>query len=251
MKFLRILRAALAFFIFGLGSLSLSLGILPLFKLFIRNEAKKKQAAVWLIQFTFKIFIFLLSALWLIKVDISEEDRRFLAQLEGALVVANHPSLIDIVILISLVNRPVCITKGKLLNNFFVRSIIQSAYIANVGDIDEVVQQSAASLKSNYNFIIFPEGTRTVAGQKNKPPLKRGAAQIALQAGADIIPIHIGLEPPILQKGKSWHDVGEARAIYRLEVQKPIKTSSFSGNNASANINSRKITELLKSSLKL
>lgn len=250
LKFLRIIRGALAFSIFGIGSLSLSLAVLPLFHLFFRNAAKKQHAAVLLIQLTFKIFIFLLKALWLIKVDISEDDRRFLAGLEGALVVANHPSLIDIVILISIVNRPVCITKGKLLSNFFVRNIIQNAYIANNGDIDGLVRQSAASLEQNYNLIIFPEGTRTVAEEKNKP-LKRGSAQIAIQAGADIVPVHIGLDPVILRKGKGWHDVGSKRAIYRLKVEETVKTASLVDANLSSNINSRKITELLKIRLKI
>ena len=77
-------------------------------------------------------------------------------------------------------------------------------------------------------MIIFPEGTRTRPETAGKP-LKRGAAQIALRADADILPIHIKTENLVgLGKHESLfkvHIQGYARLI--LEPHAMIAIDSF------------------------
>ena len=122
----------------------------------------------------------------------------------GYLVVANHPSLIDVVFLVSLMPAVDCIVKDALWRNPFLRwPVLWGGYLPN-GDGDELVERCAERLKAGHALLVFPEGTRTVP---NAPlAMRRGAAQIALASRADILPVTILCEPLMLAKTQAWHE---------------------------------------------
>ncbi|HIE82439.1 MAG TPA: 1-acyl-sn-glycerol-3-phosphate acyltransferase, partial [Dehalococcoidia bacterium] len=133
------------------------------------------------------------------------------------LIVANHPTLIDIVFIIARVPNADCIVKSNLLRNPFMYGAISlSGYIASE-DPSVVMSQAISSLKRGNNLVIFPEGTRS---QRNAPlRFHRGAANIALRSAAPIRPIVIRCEPLTLGKGESWHHIPERPAHYDIIAQ--------------------------------
>ncbi|MGH9740126.1 MAG: lysophospholipid acyltransferase family protein [Candidatus Acidiferrales bacterium] len=62
-------------------------------------------------------------------------------------------------------------------------------------NLDEV----ARHLKDGLSLLVFAEGTRSPDGRLRK--LKKGAAQMAIHAGAPIVPVAIAGTPPIIPKG--------------------------------------------------
>lgn len=90
----------------------------------------------------------------------------------GQMIIANHPSLIDVVFLIGLVRRANCVVKKSLWENPFTRGPLRSTeYISNDGSMD-MLDAAANALQSGQTLIIFPEGTRTQPGQA--PAFHRG-----------------------------------------------------------------------------
>lgn len=159
----------------------------------------------------------LMSALGLIAVKI---ENLAALKAKGKIIVANHPSLIDVVILISYIPNADCIVKSSLGNNFFMRGVIKAAgYIPNSTNLEELLSACSSSLKKGNNLIIFPEGTRSVPGKQTR--ISRGAAHIAVHSGCDILPIRINCYPPGLLKNQKWYKVADEKMKYVLKV-KPV-----------------------------
>ena len=134
----------------------------------------------------------------------------------GQLIVANHPSLIDVVFIVSLLPQVDCIVKAQLWRNPFLRwPVIWAGYIRNtIGN--ELVAQCAASLRQGRSLLLFPEGTRTRPGQSFS--MQRGAAQIAIASGLNLRAITISCYPPMLGKNVPWYRVPAYKAHWIINV---------------------------------
>ena len=84
-----------------------------------------------------------------------------MANLSGKIIVASHPTFIDIVILIGLIPNSTCLAKKDTLKNPLFRNIVKSIYIINDIDLDDFKTETDKFLKEGFNIIIFPTGTRT------------------------------------------------------------------------------------------
>lgn len=200
----RQLATGLAFSVFGLGGLLLPVYALPWLLLTPRGERREARAR-WLVQQNFRLFMRFMRFVGIM--DYSVEN---LAELQrpGQLILANHPSLIDVVFLISLLPRADCVVKSDLLRNPSMRGVISLAgYIAN-SDPEAVLQAARSTLARGNSLIIFPEGTRSAPGQPIR--MQRGAANVALRLGQAIRPVVIEVSPPTLTKGLPWYRVPES-----------------------------------------
>lgn len=220
-QMIRIIRSFLCvicFAIFGGGALGLGGIVFPIMLLFCRRPSSRRRILSQSIHGSWKFFVWLMSAMRLISVKY--DDINSLKHLRRHIVIANHPSLIDVVILISLIPRSVCVVKKSLFHNIFVKRVIQHIYLSNDMDATEFITRGTEFLDAGYNIVIFPEGTRTVAGRRVR--LHRGFAYLHLKTGRPILPIHIENVPPILGKKQKWYDVGTKTSVYTLKLRKKI-----------------------------
>lgn len=216
-RFIRSVLSGFCFSIFGIGGLVAGTLIAP-FPLLLCNKRNQRRILSGTVHYLWKIFVGLMCALRLIDVKIQNEEK--MKQLRGNIVVANHPSLIDVVILVSRIPHSICVVKGSLFKNFFIKFLIRHVYLSNSMQPDEFMQQATDCLNDDYNIIIFPEGTRTV---KNKPiHLHRGFAYLHLHSKHDIQPIHIKNTPHILGKHSKWYDVSDKTSVYTIKMLTPI-----------------------------
>jgi 1-acyl-sn-glycerol-3-phosphate acyltransferase len=243
----RIAKAGFCFFVFGIGSLIIASTILPVIAVSSKCHDKKSKRARMAIYLSWRFFVFLMSICDSISVKIKNFEK--LKNIKGQIIVANHPSLIDVVILISCIPQADCIVKGSLAENFFMKNIIKSLYIVNSLDFEKVLSKCDESLKKGHNLIVFPEGTRTVPGQKSQ--ISRGTAHIAIQTHSNILPIRINCNPPGLLKNQKWHHVPEKRMEYVLEVKDLIKIDEFINNKADKPIMARRLTDKFKEALEI
>jgi 1-acyl-sn-glycerol-3-phosphate acyltransferase len=111
-------------------------------------------------------------------------------------VIANHPSLIDVVVLIAFIRDANCVVKQSLWDNPCMRGPIRAAgYISNSGSMD-MLEEAAGALEQGQTLIVFPEGTRTTPGQA--PEFHRGAAAIAVRGASVVTPVVISVTPTTL-----------------------------------------------------
>lgn len=217
-RFIRSFLCMLCFFIFGAGALGLGGIIFPIMLFIYRTPAARRKILSHSIHVSWRFFVWLMVMMRLISVKCDQMDK--LKKLSGRIVVANHPSLIDVVILISIIPNSVCVVKKSLFHNVFIKKVIRHIYLSNDMDAKEFIARGTDFLDDGYNIIIFPEGTRTVSGRKIR--LHRGFAYLHMNSGYPILPIHIDNKPPILGKTQKWYDIGTKTSIYTLTLKDEI-----------------------------
>ena len=241
-RFIRSCLSGFCFVLFGIGGFVIGTLIFPIVYLFMGK--KRRVVSVNIIHTVWKFFVWIMSGTGLISVKISEFDKEKILQSRGRVIVANHPSLIDVVILVSIIPNAVCVVKERLLRNIWMSFIVRMVYITNNGDVANFLDEAGRLLETGFNIIIFPEGTRTKQGDKEHK-LYRGFAQLALHSGADILPIRISCDTPVLGKGQMWWNVGSKTIEFRLFVMDLICIKNFE-NCGNFHGNARKITEFVR-----
>lgn len=218
----RVLATAIAFTMFGLGGVVLRVVIFPVLQAFVRDPARRVKYARLTIHHAFRAFIGLMRGLGILRYHIDGLEK---LGGRGQLVLANHPTLIDVVFLISLLPNADCVVKSSLARNPFTRGPVRATnYICNDGGAD-LVQECIASVKTGNSLVIFPEGTRTpVHGPMH---LQRGAANIAVRGACDITPVTISCVPLSLTKGLPWWQVPRRRMQFTIRVHDAIPVAPF------------------------
>ena len=150
----------------------------------------------------------------------------------GVILVANHPSLIDYVLIASRLEHINCVVKEALRHNFFLRGIVKATgYLAN-DDPEAFLQQGSACLAQGEDLLIFPEGTRT--SRQREFRLRRGAAALAVHSGRPLQVITITLSTEFLSKEKRWYHVPSTCPEYVLSVGEKLSPGELSEPSLSA-----------------
>lgn len=237
----RIVGTALSFAAFGLGGLLLRVLVFPLVRVFSRDRATLQRRARALIRASFAGHIGVMHRLGVMTYEFNGLDR---LERKGLLVLANHPTLVDVVLLVSRLPNTDCVVKSKLANNPFTRGPVRATgYICNdngAGLVDDCI----ASVRSGYNLLIFPEGTRTPRGEL-LGPLQRGAANIAVRGGFDVTPVVICCEPRTLGKGEKWYRVPARRFHLSVDVLPDLPVAPFLADGSPEPLAARRLTAAL------
>jgi 1-acyl-sn-glycerol-3-phosphate acyltransferase len=164
----------------------------------------------------------------IVNLEVSEEDRKALRQLSSKIIVANHPSLLDAVMVFSLIPNADCIVQGYVARTI-MRIIAEQMYILNNRSFQDLIDNCIASLDRGNCLVIFPEGTRTP--RTGNPVLKKGAARLALLTGHDIIPLRIGgTDKYGLGKKDPWAGFNHTeRYVYRIHMGAPLSPKKYAG----------------------
>ena len=237
----RVLMKVFCFGIFGFGSFSLGILVFPLIFLLVRSEEKKDRIMRDLIRWAFAAFTLLMRSLGLITVQWSGQLENLNSR-KGRIIIANHPSLIDIVILMSRIRNADCIVKQSLFRFPLVRHVVGKLYISNELVDLALIDAGVRSLNSGKTLVIFPEGTRS--GVSGTVSIKRGAARIALNSGCESIPVRIETQDATgLRKGDRMFTFRKDSAIdFSLIVESPITVADF--QDLSPAIGARRLTEV-------
>jgi 1-acyl-sn-glycerol-3-phosphate acyltransferase len=131
--------------------------------------------------------------------EISIAEMEKLRSLRGTIIAPNHPSLLDAVIILSLVPHTVCIMRTGLINSPFLGGAARLAGFVTNDNGPALIRQGVEKIAAGENLLIFPEGTRTLTEPVNK--FKNGFALIAAKSGAPIQTVYIERESPYLSKG--------------------------------------------------
>lgn len=173
--------------VFGVGAVILAVFVFPFIRLFTLRRKDFGVVARAYVSHTFRVFLGFLNLLHVsIRKVENEDDYR---NIHSKIIIANHPSLLDFVYIMSLVPNSTCIVRGGLTKTP-LRGVIKQAYITNTTTFEDMCLECKKLTDMGCNVIIFPEGTRTPRHGKNN--YKKGAARIALYCGCDVQPIFIG-----------------------------------------------------------
>lgn len=230
------------FSLFGLGGSLLTALVFPPLRLLPGGEAGRNRRTQALIQRFFALLIGLLRGLGVMRLELHNAEA--LRECRNVLVFANHPSFLDVVIMLSLMPRSNCVVNSRLWSSPFWGGVVRAAgYIRNDAP-ESLVDDCVAALANGDPLIIFPEGTRSVPGRPLR--MSRGAAHIALRGGRDILPVVLSCDPPTLTKGMPWYRIPHRAFTYRLEVRPPLSVADCVESVEPASLAARKLTAYLE-----
>lgn len=211
----------LCFLGFWLLAAASSLLILP-FALFPsegRSRRVRRLAAVG-----FRLLLGWIEALGLGR--FSTEGGKWIDAAGGRLLVANHPCFLDVVALLARVPDANCVMKAGLRRHpFFGPFVRAGGYISNASDPQQVIEACREARARGEAIVIFPEGSRSRPGAA--PHFLRGAAQIALRAEMEILPVTIRCTPPVLTHGRPWFRMPAERFAHVICFHPPCDPEAF------------------------
>ncbi len=236
----RIVGTGLSFFSFGFGGVLLGVLAFPLLDLFILDRVVRRRWSRLLVQRSFAFHFELMRRLGVLTYEVRGRER--LAR-DGLLILANHPTLIDVVLLVSLLPNADCVVKSKLARNPFTRGPVRAAgYISN-DDSAALIDDCVSAVRRGGNLVVFPEGTRSE--REGRLRLQRGAANIAVRGRLNITPVLLSCSPMTLGKGEKWYNVPLRRFHVLADVQPDIEIAPFLQDGCSEAIAARRLTEHL------
>jgi 1-acyl-sn-glycerol-3-phosphate acyltransferase len=218
----RVIATGIAFASFGLGGMFLSATLFPLAALTSPDAQTTKRRVQRLMSASWRLFVWFMKLMGILTWEVHGREK---LQQRGQLIVANHPSLLDVVFLISLIPEIDCVVKRAIFTNRFLRKpATWAGYIAE-RSAEELIGDCSATIRAGHSLLIFPEGTRTVPGQPIS--MRRGAAQMALAARCPLRPVTLSVSPPTLIKGQPWYHVPPRRFRMRIDVGEPIAIEPY------------------------
>ena len=143
-------------------------------------------------------------------------------------VVANHQSMGDIVILYKMHRQFKWVAKESLFAvPIFGWCMSGMKYIklarGEFSSIKDTYSQAATWLEKDISVLFFPEGTRSITGEVGA--FKNGAFKLAIKEQKPILPVAISGTRNILPKG-SW--IFKNKVICELKVLPAIETTGYS-----------------------
>ena len=228
-RFARIWRIAATGFAFAClfgGGAVLALTAFPVVHLVTPQGPLRRQRNQHVIHLAFRVYVAMLRLLRLL--DLQVVGREQLDDGIPRLIVANHPSLLDVVFLMSLVPRAQCVVKKELWSSPYLGGLVRCAgYIRNDLDAQALIAECRLAMAQGNSLIIFPEGTRTTPGQPRR--FQRGFANIATMLEVQIQLVTITCYPPTLIKGEKWWMIPPRRPIFRVHVGERINAKGWFG----------------------
>lgn len=148
-------------------------------------------------------------------------------------IVANHQSLADIVVLFQIRAQFKWVAKESLFSIPFLGWCLGlckhiSLKRNNRTSIRDVYREAIAYLRSGMSVLFFPEGTRSETHEMN--PFQNGAFKLAISEKVPVLPIVIKGTRNAIPKG-GW--IMSSRVFCELTVLEPIETAQLPHNDFS------------------
>ncbi|MDR0892947.1 MAG: 1-acyl-sn-glycerol-3-phosphate acyltransferase [Mediterranea sp.] len=193
-----LLRTILLFSLFFIGCLLLRLFIALLYLVPVRRSRKQRWVCR-LIRVTCQGILVL--GTYIQKEIVNPTGERFE---RPAILIANHQSFIDILVLLSLSSKVVMVTNHWVWRSPFFGAIIRYAgfYCIDEG-YEHYIDRMREKVKEGYTIAVFPEGTRTLNGRMKR--FHKGAFYIAEQLRLDILPIVLYGNDKIIAKAQPFN----------------------------------------------
>jgi 1-acyl-sn-glycerol-3-phosphate acyltransferase len=234
---LRLPATGLCFLVFGIVTVILGVIVLPLTRLLSFDAARGHRRARRIVGGGLRIFVGFMRFVGVLRY--SFQGREKLGR-PGQVIIANHPTLIDVAFLLGFVPGAICIVKAGLFAHPVTSGAVHAAAYIPSAPADTMIHLAERALRDGECLLIFPEGTRTVPGSTVQ--LQRGASSLALRAASVLTPVFVSCDPPTLSKNEPWYRIPTRRAEFTLRVGEDIDLNEYRGAPipiASRRLNSR------------
>ncbi len=204
----RVVRVATCFVLFGLGCVGLAISAY-----WLKFTLKNRQTQV----LQLRDYTHRLAKHWLqfcVRVGTVRIELDNPRAITNGLIVANHPSLVDVVWILATQPNICCVLKGELENNYLFRALIHNLDYVSNSNPEQLLAEGVKRLRAGEALLVFPEATRTEPGQP--PKFHLGAAELAIRSQVEIHPIVIHASDVYLSKHLPLYAIPNRRLDWRL-----------------------------------
>jgi 1-acyl-sn-glycerol-3-phosphate acyltransferase len=197
-----------------LGGISLAWNLVAMLLYPVLPAATGRRLGRAVIAWSYRAFWAAASAVGMMRIDAGCLDA--LRHERSLIFVANHPTMLDALLLVARLPRSACIMKADLMRNIFLGAGARLARYIRNDSARTMVRLAVEDLKAGGQLVIFPEGTRTVT-----PPLnafRPGVTLIAKLAQAPIQTVFIDTDSPYLAKGWPLWRVPPLPIVFTLRL---------------------------------
>lgn len=162
----------------------------------------------------FRLYAWTLSATGAYRLDLSAVDA-----LRGGppvVLVPNHPSLIDALLILTRHPNISCVMKEELMRNIFLGAGSRLARYIPSGKPRQMIKECVEELARGGVVLLFPEGTRTTRVPLN--PLTGSVGVISKHARVPVQMLIIETDSPYLSKGWTLFRVPSLPITYRVRL---------------------------------
>ncbi|HZZ04593.1 lysophospholipid acyltransferase family protein [Paraburkholderia sp.] len=238
----RFCATGMAFVMFGICGVLFSVLVFP-FAWLWPHRASRQRVVTTVIHWFFRALVAVLRRIGVMELEVS--GAQALRAGGPAIVVANHPTYLDVMVLLSLTPRACCVVKNAHWGNPCFWGIVRSAEYVSNADPSELVEAGARQLAAGYTMIIFPEGTRSPAPNRLHA-FSRGFAHMALKVGAPIVPVLMDCDPPAFTKQMRWYDVPARAFRIRVNVLEPLGVEQLADHAIPPSLAARSVTSAIE-----
>lgn len=223
----RLFWTGLSFLLFGAGAFLHALFVFAC-RFFVRNKEKRfalQQRVLGRLLNLFRSFIQLGGL-----VSIRVEGLERIVAGKSYLILVNHPTLIDALILLTIFPEALCIVKSEVGTHWMYRTVCDELGFLILGDSTRLIESAVDALAAGRSVLLFPEGTRSPSNALR--PFERGAATIFLRSlvssgpDVEILPITISCSPPTLARGQRWYEIPDRHIDFRVTIKYPFQSEN-------------------------
>jgi 1-acyl-sn-glycerol-3-phosphate acyltransferase len=186
---------AILYGFFVSGSLFIALAVVPTLQILPGSRKTKKLVLRKLIKSVCWFVIY--SCFYVKKEIVNSHDEKFESP---SIIICNHQSVIDILIILMLNPKLIMLTKDWVWNSPIFGKLARYAdYYCMTSGFEEVVPKLNDLIKDGYSIVVFPEGKRSIDGEINR--FHKGAFYLAEKFNLDILPIMIHGTADCIRKG--------------------------------------------------
>jgi len=203
------------------GSIIMTL-LIPFFMIFPAPKRKKRDLYRYFIK-VFSSYIFLHPTIP-IKI-INEHKENFQ---KPAMIIANHQSVIDIMLMLLLSNKILIVTNERVWKHWLWGAVLRYAeYYPAFAGYDNMHQRLQEKVNLGYSIMIFPEGSRSVDDRIKR--FHKGAFYLADSLGLEMLPILLHGVNETLRKGEFFLFSGKItmKILPRIDLKTGIMGESM------------------------
>ncbi|MBA3455380.1 MAG: 1-acyl-sn-glycerol-3-phosphate acyltransferase [Deltaproteobacteria bacterium] len=137
----------------------------------------------------------------------------------AAVLVANHPTLCDTTSIVSLFPNVVAVAQPAYAAHPLLKRVVRMCGFVPVGI--HMIKECEERLRTGFDVLIFPEGTRSPYGGGIQP-FHRGAFELAARAKVPVVLLKLTCTPPALSKRLPIWKYSDRMAVLTIEAVEMI-----------------------------
>ncbi len=194
----QIINTFCGYTVFILGAILGTIILYPLLWLILRRRQDKLETAL-------NKYLQIICRLALIAIPfgkINLTGLKYLQKSSPAIYIANHESMLDIVILEAFLPKQRMVVKKWVWDVPFMGFMVRKAGFLLVDDNHDLLERAEKLIKAGINILIFPEGSRQI--ERTLGRFHKGAFELALKEDIPIQPVLLAESRSSIAKGSPF-----------------------------------------------